>query len=189
VRRLSLPQRGEQRTASTALDFTARHSLFAVRSALFHIRDLILGTSASFRRKRGGDHVRCNGATASGTNNLGTNKMKKTALLTAILVTAAGPVMARSYRVYQHTPQAYRHAHSAQPYSRHAYQGAHRSYQRSGHADEPSNSPGAHSHITCDMVRSYVAQVGLQQAKAMAVAAGMTAAEERRARQCLASKV
>jgi hypothetical protein len=35
------------------------------------------------------------------------------------------------------------------------------------------------------MVRSYVAQVGLAQAKAMANAAGMTAAEERRARQCL----
>ncbi len=49
--------------------------------------------------------------------------------------------------------------------------------------------PQGHSHITCDMVRSYVAQVGLAQAKAMAEAAGMTASEERRARQCLLSGV
>jgi len=39
------------------------------------------------------------------------------------------------------------------------------------------------------VVRSYVAQVGLAQARAMAAAAGMTAAEERRARQCLANRV
>jgi hypothetical protein len=50
---------------------------------------------------------------------------------------------------------------------------------------QPSANVGSHSNITCDMVRSYVAQVGLAQARAMAAAAGMTAAEERRARQCL----
>jgi hypothetical protein len=38
------------------------------------------------------------------------------------------------------------------------------------------------------MVRSYVAQVGVEQAKAMAQAAGMTAAEEVRARHCLSHK-
>lgn len=48
---------------------------------------------------------------------------------------------------------------------------------------------GAHSHITCEMVRIYVAQMGLEQAQAMARAAGMTASEERRARRCLADKV
>lgn len=47
------------------------------------------------------------------------------------------------------------------------------------------NNAGTHSSITCAMVRSYVAQVGLDQAKAMAEAAGMTAADELRARRCL----
>jgi hypothetical protein len=58
---------------------------------------------------------------------------------------------------------------------------SHRVYQQ--------NNPGAHSSVTCEMVRSYVAQVGVEQAKAMAQAAGMTAAEEARARYCLAHKV
>jgi hypothetical protein len=35
-------------------------------------------------------------------------------------------------------------------------------------------------------VRAYVSQVGLAQARAMARANGMTAEQERRARQCLA---
>jgi hypothetical protein len=42
------------------------------------------------------------------------------------------------------------------------------------------------SSITCETVRAYVGQVGLAQAKAIARASGMTVAEERRARQCLA---
>jgi hypothetical protein len=50
------------------------------------------------------------------------------------------------------------------------------------------NSLGTHSSINCAMVRSYVAQVGLEQAKAMAEAAGMSAAEEARARRCLSHK-
>jgi hypothetical protein len=41
-------------------------------------------------------------------------------------------------------------------------------------------------HITCETVRAYVAQVGLQQARAVAVAHGMTAWQERLARRCLA---
>jgi hypothetical protein len=44
---------------------------------------------------------------------------------------------------------------------------------------------GSHARITCEMVRAYVAQIGLAQAKAMAQAAGMTASEEREAVQCL----
>jgi hypothetical protein len=39
--------------------------------------------------------------------------------------------------------------------------------------------------ITCEMVRAYVAQVGLVQARADAAAHGMTASQERRARACL----
>ena len=40
--------------------------------------------------------------------------------------------------------------------------------------------------VTCDMVRAYVAQVGLVQAKAMAESAGITSSEKERARRCLA---
>lgn len=41
------------------------------------------------------------------------------------------------------------------------------------------------AHMTCEMVRSFVAQVGLAQAKAAALSAGMTTAEEERAKHCL----
>jgi len=46
----------------------------------------------------------------------------------------------------------------------------------------------ADSAITCETVRAYVSQVGLAAAKAIARANGMTAVQERRARQCLASR-
>jgi len=46
-----------------------------------------------------------------------------------------------------------------------------------------------HSRITCEMVRAYVAQVGLVQAKTMAQAAGMTESERREAAQCLEEKI
>lgn len=40
-------------------------------------------------------------------------------------------------------------------------------------------------YITCAMVRVYVAQVGVAQARAFALAHGMTASQEQRARHCL----
>jgi hypothetical protein len=51
--------------------------------------------------------------------------------------------------------------------------------RRANH-DEPA--------ITCQTVRAYVSQVGVVAAKAFARANGMTASQERRARQCLASR-
>ena len=42
--------------------------------------------------------------------------------------------------------------------------------------------------ISCETVRAFVTQVGLIQAKAQARAAGMTAQQERRARQCFVTK-
>jgi hypothetical protein len=39
------------------------------------------------------------------------------------------------------------------------------------------------------MVREYVAKVGMGQAVAMAKAAGISAADEERARQCLAKRI
>jgi hypothetical protein len=40
-------------------------------------------------------------------------------------------------------------------------------------------------HITCETVRAYVAEVGLQEARQVALAHGMTSWQERLARRCL----
>jgi hypothetical protein len=50
-------------------------------------------------------------------------------------------------------------------------------------------APHSHSHITCETVRAYVAQVGLEQAMAIAQSNGMTASEKERARRCLTKKL
>jgi len=92
--------------------------------------------------------------------------MKRTAVLVFVFVTVAYPTLA-----YQHRSHLLHRSHP------HAVR------------NEGQSGFESHSHITCAMVRSYVAQVGLEQAKAMAAAAGMTAADERRARQCLAHRV
>jgi hypothetical protein len=42
--------------------------------------------------------------------------------------------------------------------------------------------------ISCETVRAFVTQVGLKEAKAQARAAGMTAQQERSARQCFVTK-
>jgi hypothetical protein len=57
-------------------------------------------------------------------------------------------------------------------------------------AHHVANSSGSvsHSGITCEMVRAYVAQVGLAQAAAMAESAGITASEKDRAKRCLEQK-
>jgi hypothetical protein len=58
--------------------------------------------------------------------------------------------------------------------------------QRYFHRERATSS---HSRITCEMVRAYVAQVGLAQAKTMAEAAGMTETEEREAVRYLERKI
>jgi hypothetical protein len=56
-------------------------------------------------------------------------------------------------------------------------------------AFQNSDTLGRPSHLSCETIRAYVGQVGLIQAKAMALAAGMTASQERWATRCLAKKV
>ena len=68
----------------------------------------------------------------------------------------------------------------------HVHHYGHRDYGH--HARQHGGAPETHPPITCETVRSYVAQVGVAQARAMALGAGMTASEERRARRCLANK-
>jgi hypothetical protein len=89
--------------------------------------------------------------------------MKSAALLMVVLLTASYPSMAKPY-----------HGHRAVAHTTH-------------HANRISE-PDSHSAITCEMVRAYVAQVGLAQATAMAQSAGITSSEKDRARRCLAQK-
>jgi len=64
-----------------------------------------------------------------------------------------------------------------------AWANHHRGYQEAGETAFVERSM-----ITCETVRSYVRQLGLVQARAVARANGMTAAQEWRARQCLARR-
>ena len=84
--------------------------------------------------------------------------MKNTALLTLIFVIISWPIMAKPHYAYHHR------------YSHH------------------DGSGETHPHVTCETVRAYVAQMGLEQARAMARSQGMTASEEQRARRCLAHR-
>jgi hypothetical protein len=108
--------------------------------------------------------------------------MKKTALLALIAVAVSSPSMAKSHHHYLvHRTASHHHVYAEKSH--------HRGYaEKSDHhvyAEKPASS---HANITCDMVRAYVAQVGLVQARAMALSEGMTASEELRAKRCLESK-
>ena len=87
--------------------------------------------------------------------------MKSVALLTLALLTA-------SYD-----------AATARPYRGHHY------ISRTTHHVNRASESESHSGITCEMVRAYVAQVGMAQAVAMAESAGITSSEKERARRCL----
>ena len=97
--------------------------------------------------------------------------MKKIGLIILCLVTASYPAMAKILHHHRYDRYAHRHARFA---------------ERNYHIGVTRQT---HAHVTCGMVRAYVAQVGLEQARAMARAAGMTASEERQARRCIESRV
>jgi hypothetical protein len=121
-----------------------------------------LGIASSFSAEKRPSWHDDRGRVASGIN-----KMKKTALLMLLFCSVSSPLMAKPHHSHHHSRDFSHHASRQNHESRH-------------HSDHPAIQQ-THSHITCDMVRSYVAQVGLAQAKAMAQAAGMTVSEERRA--------
>jgi len=100
--------------------------------------------------------------------------MKYAALLTLLSFALSCPVMAKPHRLH-HTH--HRHHYAART-SHHA---EHHTAQYTAHASRAG--------ITCEMVRAYVAKVGMGQAIAMAKSAGISAADEQRARQCLAKRI
>ena len=99
--------------------------------------------------------------------------MKHAALFTLLLFTLSCPVLAKPHYFHRHNHHdfAVRPSHRTHHYT--ARDGAHAS----------------HAGITCEMVRDYVAKVGLGQAIAMAQSAGISAADEQRARKCLANRI
>jgi hypothetical protein len=86
--------------------------------------------------------------------------MKNNALPALVFVVVLWPLTAAAHHIHHY--------------------GHHRAYQ---HA-----AIETHPQISCEMVRPYVAQVGVAQAGAMAQANGMTSSDEQRARRCLAHR-
>jgi len=101
--------------------------------------------------------------------------MKRTALLTLVLLTISHPLIAKPRHSHHHVARTSHHAHHYVA----------RKSQDTDHYGARDSRP----HVTCEMVRAYVAQVGVGQALAMAQSAGITASEKERARQCLAKKI
>jgi len=117
---------------------------------------------------------------------LGESKtMKSVALLTLGLLIACCPAMAKSHHGHRHVARTDHHGHLV----RHASLSHHANTARHVDVARHVTAQGeSHSGITCEMVRAYVAQVGLAQAAAMAQSAGITSSEKERARRCLAQK-
>jgi hypothetical protein len=103
--------------------------------------------------------------------------MRSVALLTLGLLTTCCPAMAKSHHGHRYAARTVHHTHPA----RHVA-------DTTSIARHVTTERESHSGITCEMVRAYVAQVGLAQAAAMAQSAGITASEKERARRCLAQK-
>jgi len=120
--------------------------------------------------------------------------MKHAALFTLLAFALSFPVMAKPHspdhhRSFHHHPSVHRHL--SQHHHHYAARAAHHAdhpTRASQHADRET-AHTSHSGITCEMVRAYVAKVGMGQAIAMAKSAGISAAEEERARQCLAKRI
>jgi hypothetical protein len=141
----------------------------------------------------------------------GVAMMKHAALFTLISLALTCPVIAKPYHGHHAHHYATRKSHHDHQYaernsrhdrqyaehrSRHDHQYVERDSRhaehytaRKSHDSDRYASHASHSGITCEMVRAYVAKVGLGQAIAMAKSAGISALDEQRARQCLANKI
>jgi len=97
--------------------------------------------------------------------------MKRAVLPMLALLAACGPAMAKSHHGHHHVARA-----------------THQAKTTPKTAPKTAAERDSHSGITCEMVRAYVAQVGLAQAQAMAESNGITSSEKERARRCLAEK-
>jgi hypothetical protein len=123
--------------------------------------------------------------------------MKHVALFTLISLALTCPVIAKPHHAHHY---AARNFHHADRYAtRKSHHGDHYATRKSDHADRYAADKSrdarhyaahvSHAGITCEMVRAYIAKVGLGQAIAMAKSAGISAVDEQRARQCLQNRI
>lgn len=123
--------------------------------------------------------------------------MKCAALFTLISLALTCPVIAKPHHAHHY---AIRKSHRDHRYAERRSRRDQRNVERNSHHSnhyavrrshdfDRFASHVSHSAITCEMVRAYVAKVGLGQAIAMAKSAGISAVDEQRARQCLANKI
>jgi hypothetical protein len=138
----------------------------------------------------------------------GVAMMKHVALFTLISLALTCPVIAKPHHTHHYAARKSHHAkHYAARKSHHAERHAgrkshrrdHYATRKSDHADRYAAAKSrdarryaahvSHSGITCEMVRAYIAKVGLGQAIATAKSAGISAADEQRARQCLQNRI
>jgi hypothetical protein len=113
--------------------------------------------------------------------------IKRVALFTLISLVLCCPVIAKPHH-HAHR-YAVRPSHNARHHVAAKARHADRYAARQSHDARRYAAHASHSGITCEMVRAYIAKVGLGQAIAMAKSAGISAADEQRARQCLANKI
>jgi hypothetical protein len=113
--------------------------------------------------------------------------MKSVALLTLGLLAASCPAMAQPHHAHRHLARAVHHTHIAR-HARVVHRANVTHHANVMHHANATAERVSHSVITCEMVRAYVAQVGLAQAAVMAESAGITASEKERAKRCLAQK-
>jgi len=113
----------------------------------------------------------------AGIMHLGDTMMvKRAALLMLVVLTASNSAIAKPHHGHRHAARTAHHTKTV-----------HHDTKTARHANA-SSARESHAGITCEMVRAYVAQVGLAQATAMAQSAGITPAEKDRAKRCLAEK-
>ena len=141
----------------------------------------------------------------------GVAMMKHAALFTLISLALTSPVIAKPHNAHHAHHYAARKPHHADRYvARKSHHAQHHAARKSRHVDHDAArksrdvdrhvarkshdahqyaAHASHSGITCEMVHAYIAKVGLGQAIALAKSAGISAADEARARQCLANKI
>ncbi len=112
--------------------------------------------------------------------------MKHAALFALISLALTCPVIAKSHHTHYY---AVRKSHHADHYA--ARKSHHADRYAAGKSRDARHyaAQASHSGITCEMVRAYIAKVGLGQAIAMAKSAGISATDEQRARQCLQNRI
>jgi hypothetical protein len=116
----------------------------------------------------------------------GVAMMKYAAVFTLISLALTCPVVAKPH--HAHHDAAGKSHHDHHDVARKSHHAGHYAARKS-HDEHQYAAHASHSGITCEMVRAYVAKMGMGQAIAMAKSAGMSAADEERARHCLANKI